>query len=75
MKGKQLFSANKRTIQNRIPVSMTYNRFLPNTLNIITKNWSILQISSTLQKAFDKKPLITCKRNKNLNELTGDHTL
>ena len=75
MKRKQLFSTNKRTIETRIPVSIIYNRFLPNTLNIITKNWRILQISITLQKVFDKKPLITCKRNKNPSEFTGDHTL
>ena len=34
-----------------------------------------MQISPTLQKVFDKKPMMTYKRNKNLGELTGDHTL
>ena len=29
----------------------------------------------TLQKVFDKKPMITYKRNKNLGELIGGHTL
>ena len=29
----------------------------------------------TLQKVFDKKPMITYKRNKNLGELLGGHTL
>ena len=38
MKSKQLPSTNKRTIQNRIPVSINYNRYLPNISNIITIN-------------------------------------
>ena len=71
MKNKQLHSTNKRTIRSRIPVSITYNRYLPN----ITKNRNILQISPTLQKVFDKKPMITYNRNKDLGELTRSHTL
>ena len=59
MKRKQLFSSNKRTIQNRIPVLITYNKHLPNISNVITKNWRILQISPTFQKVFDNKPMIT----------------
>ena len=34
-----------------------------------------MQIRYTLQKVFDKKPVITCKRNKNLGKLIGGHTL
>ena len=72
---KKLLSTNKRTKQNRIPVSITYNRYLPNISNIIIKNWNILQISPTLQKEFVKKPMITYKRNKNLGQLIGGRTL
>ena len=61
-------------MQNRIPVSIIYDRSLPNISNIITKNWNILHISSTLQKVLDKKPMITYKRNKNLGELLGGKT-
>ena len=56
-------------------MSITYNRYLLNISNIVTKNWSILQISLTLQKVFDKKSMITFKRNKKLGELVGGHTL
>ena len=56
-------------------MSTTYNRYLPNISKVITKNWNILQISPTPQKVFDKKPIITYKRNKNLGELIGGHTL
>ena len=75
MKRKQLLSTYKKTIQNRIPVSINYNRYLPNISNTITKNWNILQISPTPEKVFDSKPIITYKRNKNLDELIGGHTL
>ena len=42
---------------------------------IVTKNWDILQISPSLPKVFDKKPMITYQRNKNLGELIKGHNL
>ena len=36
---------------------------------------SFLQMLLTLQKVFDNKPMKTYKRNKNLGELIGGHTL
>ena len=75
MKRKQLFSTNKGTIQSHIPISITYNRSLPNIFNIIIKNWNFLQVSPILQKVFDNKPMITFKGNKDLGELTEGHTL
>ena len=75
IKRKQLLSTNKKTIQNRIPVLKTYNRYLPNISNIITKTWNIFKISPTLPKVFDQKPMITHKRNKNLGELIEGHSL
>ena len=44
-------------------------------MNIIPKIWSILQVPPTVQTVFDKKPMITYKRNKNLDELIGGHTV
>ena len=49
-KRKQLLSTNYRTMQNRIPMSITYNRSLPNISNIFTKNWSILQYHLLFKK-------------------------
>ena len=54
---------------------ITYNRYLPNISKIITKIWNVLQISPTLQNVFDVILMITYKRNKNLDELIGGHTL
>ena len=73
IKRKQLVSTNKRTIQNCIP--LTYDRYLPNILNIITKNRNILQILPNLQNVIDKKTMITYKRSQNLGEFIGGHTL
>ena len=75
IKRKQLLLTNKKTTQNHIPVSITYNRYLPYISKIATKNWTILQISHILQRVFDKKPTITYKRSKNLGELIGGYTL
>ena len=72
---KKLLFGNKRTTQNSIPVLITCNIYLRYISKIITKNWNILQISPTLQKIFDRKPMITYKRNENLGELIGGDTL
>ena len=53
MKTKQLLLTNKRPIQSRIPVLITYNRYLPNIPKTITKNWNVLNISPTLQKVLE----------------------
>ena len=37
-KRKQLLLTNKKITQNRIPVSITYNRYLPYISKIVTKN-------------------------------------
>ena len=44
-------------------------------LDIITKNWSKLLISPTVQKLFYKKPVVTYKWNKILGNITGYSTL
>ena len=49
MESKQLLSTNKRAIPNRIPVSITYNRYLPNISNIIRKNRNNLRISPKIR--------------------------
>ena len=75
IKKKQILLTNKKAIQNHIPVPITYKRYLVNISKNITKNWNILQVSPTLQKVVHKKSMITYKRNKNLGELTGGHSL
>ena len=75
IKKKQILLTNKKAVQNHIPVPMTYKRYLVNISKNTTKNWNILQVSPTLQKVVYKKSMITYKRNKNLGELIGGHSL
>ena len=55
--------------QNKTPLVLTYNRFLPNINNVVWKQWSILNICKTLQGLFQEGPATAFKRNRNLKEL------
>ena len=41
----------------------------------INKHWNVLQINPKLQEAFQNKPFVTFKRNKNLQEIIAGHTI
>ena len=56
-------------ISTRIPLTTTYNQFLPNMSKIIRKNWNILSVSESLKKNLQNEPVKTFKHNKNLKEL------
>ena len=43
---KEPFISKERNNKNRIPVSITYNRTLPNISKIVNRNWNILQINT-----------------------------
>ena len=59
--------------QNKTPLVLTYNRFLPNISNIVQKHWNTLNISRTLQGLFQEGPTAAFKRNRNLKELIGSN--
>ena len=44
--------AHSKEMQSKVPVVLTYNRFLPNISNIVRKHLNILNISRTLQRFF-----------------------
>ena len=67
--------AHDKESQNKTPLVLTYNRFLPNISNIGRKYWDILNISRTLQGLFQEEPITAFKRNKNLKELTGSNCI
>ena len=52
--------------QNKTPLVLTYNRFLPHISNIVRKHWNILNISRTLQGLFQVEQMTVFKRNRNL---------
>ena len=62
-----------RKKSGRTPLAIAYNRFLPNILKIITKNWNILNINKNLKEIFKNEPITVFKRNRNMNEIIGTH--
>ena len=55
---------------------MTYNKSLPNIKKTIDDNRHILSIKqTTISNHFPEKPRITYRRNKNLGNILGKHTL
>ena len=61
--------------QNKTPLVLTYNRFLPNISNIVRKHWNVLNISRTLQGLFQEEPITAFKTNRNLKELIGSNCI
>ena len=55
----------------RIPLILTYSRFLPNLTAVGRKNWNILQTNKNLRELFQEHPITAFKRNKNLKEIIG----
>ena len=51
----------------------TYNNTLPNTRKIVINNWETLKINIEFHEAFQSKPTIEFKRNKNLHEIIGGY--
>ena len=46
---------------DRIPLVITYNRFLSNITKTIWKNWNILQINKNLKEIFKSEPITAFK--------------
>ena len=47
--------------QNKTPLVLTYNHFLPIISNIVRTHWNILNISRTLQGLFQEEPIMALK--------------
>ena len=70
-----MLQIKKNATKNRIPLSITCNRILPNIFKIVNRNWNILQINTGFHGLFQTKPIIAFKRSKNLQEIIGGHTV
>ena len=55
----------------RIPLILTYHRFLPNLRADVRKIWYIIQTSKNLRELFQEQTINAFKRNKNLKEIIG----
>ena len=58
--------------KKNIPPVLTYNRTLPNISDVVRKNCIFVP---EFRNVFVNKPIIAFKRNKNIQDLIGDHFL
>ena len=68
----ELLNKIKTSNTERLPLTVTYNRTLPDLKTIIDKNWHILQIEPKLKEIFTEPPILAFKRDKNLKDIIGD---
>ena len=68
---KELLNKIKTSNTERLPLTVTYNRTLPDLKTIIDKNWHILQIEPKLKEIFAEPPILAFKRNKNFRDIIG----
>ena len=67
----KLLNKIKTSNTERLPLTVTYNRPLPDLKTIIDKNWHILHIEPKLKEIFPEPPILTFKRNKNFKDMIG----
>ena len=61
--------------KERISCLITYNRKLLMMCKIINKHWNFLQINPEMRETVQNNPFVSFKRNKNLHEIIGSHTI
>ena len=64
-----------RETQNKTPLVLTYNSFLPNINNLVWKHWNVLNISRALQVFFQDEPILAFKRNRNPKKIIGSNCI
>ena len=52
-----------------LPLSVTYNRTLPNIKNILQQHWHLLKIDPTLEETFQQAPILAFRKNRNLKDI------
>ena len=72
---KACLRKKEKSIKDRIPCLITCNRKLPMMRTIINKHWNVLQINPWLRETFQNNPFVASKRNRNLQEVIGGHTI
>ena len=72
----ELLNKIKTSNTERLPLTVTYNRTLPDVKTVIHKNWHILQIEPKLKEIFTEPQILAFKRNKTLkNIIRGNKVL
>ena len=67
-----LHSKQKIANKPRIPLVLKFKRTL-NIKKVIDEHWHLLQINPKLKNAFQEKPIIAYKRNRNLKKIIGSN--
>ena len=71
MARSDILKPKEKPNNNRLHFCMTYNKNLPQVRNILDKHWHLLQTNNKISSAFNQKPMITYRRNRNLRDLIG----
>ena len=66
-----LLTDKQREPSNRTPFTTTYNHHHPPIRSIINKHWHLLETDRKSAAAFQERPIVAFKRNKNLCEILG----
>ena len=70
-----LLEEKTRNNEPNIYLSVTYSRALPNLKEVMLKHWHILKVNPMFEKIFEKPPLLSFRRNKNLKDLIGSNVI
>ena len=70
-----LIEKEKSATNPKLPFVTTFNKNLPNIREKIDSNWNTLKINPKIGKAFQEKPLVAFRRNRNLQDLIGGNTI
>ena len=69
----ELLNNIETSYTERLPLTIMYNRTLPDFKTIIDKIWHILQIEPKLNEIFAEHSIMVFKRNKNLRDIIGSN--
>ena len=72
---ERLLKKFKASTTERLPLTGTYNRTLPDLKTLIDKNWHILQIEPKSNFYFAEPPILAFKRSKNCKDIIGGNKL
>ena len=70
-----LADQNKSKKASCLPLSVTFNRALPNTKNILQQHRHLLKIDSILEDTFQQTTILAFCRNRNLKDIIGGNKI
>ena len=72
---KDILSKKEKGNKDKIPCLITYNRKLPMMRKNHKQSLEFSSNKSELRETFQNNPFVAFKRNKNLQEIIGDHKI